>query len=67
MAVRHITVVAVGIKRNAGAHGFQIGRAGYLVRPRLRLVQRRQEHGCENRDDRDHDYDHLLNIQYGVY
>ena len=60
-------VEVVGIHADAGSDLLLVRKAGRRPRGGARRVERRQQHGRQNRDDRDYDYDHLLNIQYGVY
>ena len=62
-----IVVVIGAVQLQRGAELFQIVGAGNPARPLPGLVQRRQQHRRQNGDDRDHYYDNLLNIQYGVY
>lgn len=45
----------------------QVVGAGDASGPLPRILQRGQQHRRKNRDDRNCNYDHLLNIQYGVY
>ena len=66
-AGRQPVPVVVGIHQRSRAVLLEVVQAGRGARPFPRLVQRRQQHACEDRDDRYHHYDHLLNIQYGVY
>ena len=58
---------AIAVKHDCGTDLFEVVDAGGRLRLASGLVQRGQQHGGENRNDCDHDYDHLLNIQYGVY
>ena len=60
-------VIGCRVQLEYSAHLLQVRHAVRAVRPFPRLVQRRQQHRCEDCDDRDHHYDHLLNIQCGVY
>ena len=46
---------------------FELIEAGGGARPLPGFVERGQQHRRQNRDDGDHHYDNLLNIQYGVY
>ena len=59
--------VIIDISETGHAELFLIGFAPGVMGGLPRLRQCRQEKRRQNRDDRDHHYDHLLNIQYGVY
>ena len=48
-------VVVTRVNHGEIPEGFQIVDAGGGLRPRPRLLERRQQHRSENRDDRDHD------------
>ena len=64
---RDVIAVVADILNHRRPHLFQVGQAGAPVRLFARFLERGQQHRRQNRDDRDDDYDHLLNIQYGVY
>ena len=59
--------VVVIIRHESHADLFEIVETAALLRPSPRLIQGREQHRGEDRDDRNYDYDHLLNIQCGVY
>ena len=60
-------IVSADIELVRGTDLFEIRQA--LGFPRLfpRPVERWKQHRSKNGDDRNYDYDNLLNIQYGVY
>ena len=62
-----IVAVVGGVKDGIVPQLFQIAFAGGIVCAGARFVQCGQHDRRQNRDDRYHHYDHLLNIQYGVY
>ena len=52
---QQMAVKRVGVNHQAGAELLQISNALRAAGAAARLVQRRQQHGGENRDDRNHD------------
>ena len=62
-----VIVEIIRIEVHQKADLFEVGDTGGRPRPFPRLVQRRQQHGGENGDDRDNDKDYLLNIHLTRY
>ena len=58
-------IVVFGIEQETHADLFLVVQATAGMGPSSGLIQRGQQHGGQNCDDRDNDEYHLLNIHYG--
>ena len=60
-------LIVIGVKLEQRSELFLVVRALGALRAFSGLIERGQQHRREDRNDRNHHYDNLLNIQYGVY